>query len=173
MPLLSRPDDKALTVESARARTSSYIYGNILMLAATLGVTLTDITHGAAVITVLGTAVTTFLAHVLSHIVSHRIGHEDDDDARETVREILRDAWPIVTSGLVPVVLLAVAWLGWIPASVAQNVAAIVLIVRIGLVGLLIQRLSGRKASFVAFWSGVGIAVLALLIVAAKLLFTH
>lgn len=173
MPLLSRPDDRALTVESARARTSSYIYGNILVLAATLGVTSSDISHGAAVVTVLATAVTTFLAHVLSHVVGHRIGREGDADARESVREILRDAVPIVTSGLVPVVLLLVAWLGWIPTSLAQNVAAVVLIVRIGLVGLLVQRLSGRKASFLALWSGVGVAVLALLIVAAKLVFTH
>jgi Na+-driven multidrug efflux pump len=173
MPLLSRPDDRALTVESARARTSSYIYGNILMLAATVGVSSSDISHGAAVVTVLGTAVTTFLAHVLSHVVSRRIGNEDSEDASESVREILRDAMPIVTSGLVPVVLLGAAWLGWIPESAAQVASSIVLIVRIGIVGLLIQRLSGRKASFVALWSGVGIAVLALLIVVLKLEFTH
>lgn len=181
MPLLTRPDDKQLTVESARARTSSYIYGNILVLAATLGVSVSSIEHGAAVITVLGTAVTTFLAHVLSHIVSHRIGHEDDDrddpeaaaEARETAWEIVRDAWPIVTSGLIPVILLAAAWLGWLPAQVAQSVSAIVLIGRIALIGLIIQRLSGRKASFWAFWSGIGIAVLALAVVALKLALGH
>lgn len=176
MPLLSRPADRALTVEQARARTSSYIYGNIIMLASTVGVTTASVSHGGAAITALATAVTTFLAHVLAHLVGERIGHEDDGDrdaARESVVGILRDAWPIATSGVVPVVLLAAAWLGWLPETVAQTVASLVLIVRIALVGLIVQRLSGRPASRSAFWSGIGIAIVAAVIVALKVVFAH
>lgn len=175
MPLLARPVDRALTVEQARGRTSSYIYGNIIMLTVTVSLTATSISHGAAVVTVLATAVTTFLAHVLAHFVGHGIGREDtpEAEARESARDIVRDAWPIVTSGLVPTVLLAAAWSGWIPASVAQVAASVVLIVRIALVGLMVQRFSGRPASRSAFWSGIGIAVLAAVIVALKVVFAH
>lgn len=175
MPPLTRRADRALTVEQARGRTSSYIYGNIIMLTVTVSLSVTAISHGAAVVTALATAVTTFLAHVLSHVVGHSIGLGDtpEDEARESAREIVRDAWPIVTSGLVPVILLVVAWVGWIPAEVAQIAASVVLIVRIALVGLMIPRLSGRPASRSAFWSGIGIALIAAIIVALKVVFAH
>lgn len=173
MPLLTRSASAALDVEQARDRTSSYIYGNIIVLAATVEVTPHAVATGAALLVVAGTAVTTFLAHVLAHAVGHRIGHEDDADHHESVRHVLRNAVPIVTSGLVPLVLLAIAWPGWLDATVAQSVASLVLIVRIALVGLIVQRLSGRPASHGAFWSGIGIAVVAALIVAVKVVVAH
>ncbi|MEK6312629.1 MAG: hypothetical protein V4755_18190, partial [Curtobacterium sp.] len=65
-----RPDPRDLSVEHVRDRMSSYIYGNITVLSAAIAVGPTEIEHGAAVLTVLATAVLTYLAHVLAHLVA-------------------------------------------------------------------------------------------------------
>lgn len=173
MSFLQRPEGKELSVEQTRERLSSYVYGNIIMLTVTIGVTPSAVEHGSAVLTAVATALTTYLAHVLAHLVGHRIGHEADDDPRETVGGVLRGAWPIATSGLVPAVLLAVAWLGWLPATWALTAASIILVGRIAGVGLLVQRLSGSKPSILALWSGIVTALVALVIVVLKVVFTH
>jgi hypothetical protein len=174
-PRVTRPKPDALTIEQNRERMSSYIYGNILVLAAVIGVDDHAIEHGSALLAVLATGVTTFLAHIVSHIVAHAIGHDpdDDDEARETVRDIVRGATPIVTSSLIPAVVFAAAWLWWPPAPVAQIVASVVLLVRIGFVGFYIQRLSGHRPSFLGLWSGIVLAGIAFVIVILKVTFTH
>ncbi len=76
-----RPDPRALPVEQVRDRLSSYVYGNITVLAAAIAVDPDAIHHGTAVWAVLGTAVLTYAAHVLAHLVAHGIG---DDGPRTT-----------------------------------------------------------------------------------------
>jgi hypothetical protein len=167
-----RPED--LPVEHVRDRMSSYIYGNITVLAVAIAVSPDQIDHGAAVLTVLATAVLTYLAHVLAHLVAHSIGDTGDDTARrESVAVITRNANPIATSGLIPAVLYAAAWIGWLPAEWAQIAAVVILVVRIGLVGVVLQRFRGRQPSFLGLWGGVLLAAVALAISVVKVVVTH
>ena len=155
---------------------SSYIYGNITVLSAAIAVGPAEIEHGAAVLTVLATAVLTYLAHVLAHLVAHGIGADrdaDDDVRRESAVVIARNANPIATSGLIPAVLYAAAWVGWLPAEWAQIAASVVLVVRIGMVGFFVQRFSGRKPSFLGLWGGIVLAAVALVISLVKVWLTH
>jgi len=168
------PDPATFPVERLRDRMSSYIYGNITVLAVAIAASPEQIEHGAAVLTVLATAVLTYLAHVLSHVVAHAVGDTgDDEEHRETVGAILRDANPIATSGLIPAVLYAAAWVGWLPAQWAQTAAIVILVVRIGLVGVFLQRFSGRRPSFLGLWGGIVLAAVAFAIGAVKVLLTH
>jgi hypothetical protein len=169
-----RPRPEDLPVEHVRDRMSSYIYGNITVLAVAIAVSPEQIEHGAAVLTVLATAVLTYLAHVLAHLVAHSIGATGDEDARrETVAVITRNANPIATSGLIPAVLYAVAWLDWLPAEWAQIAAVVILVVRIGLVGVFLQRYSGKQPSFLGLWGGIVLAAVALAISLVKVVATH
>jgi len=153
---------------------SSYIYGNITVLAVAIAVDPEQIRHGAAVLTVLATAVLTYLAHVLSHIVAHGFGDDGDDaEHRETVSAIVRNANPIATSGLIPAVLYAAAWIGWLPAEWAQIAATAILVVRIGMVGVFMQRFSGEKPSFIGLWGGIVLAAVAFVIGFVKVVLTH
>ena len=170
-----RPDPADLPVGQLRDRMSSYVYGNITVLAAAIAVNPDAIHHGAAVLAVLATAVLTYLAHVLAHLVAHGIGDDaaSDDDRRESAVTIARNANPIATSGLIPAVLYAVAWAGWLPAPWAQTAALVILAVRLGLVGVFMQRFSGRRPTFAGLWGGIALAVVAFVIGAAKVLLTH
>ena len=56
-----------LPVERVRSRVSAYVYGNILVLAAILATSPENIAHWTAVIFVVATTATTFLAHVVAH----------------------------------------------------------------------------------------------------------
>lgn len=169
-----RPDPSTFPVERLRDRLSSYIYGNITVLAVAIAVDPEAIRHGSAVLTVLATAVLTYLAHVLSHLVAHAVGDSGDDaEHRETFGAIVRDANPIATSGLIPAVLYAAAWVGWLPAPWAQTAAIVILVVRIGLVGVFLQRFSGRRPSFLGLWGGVVLAAVAFAIGLVKVVLTH
>jgi hypothetical protein len=168
----ARPAD--LPVGYLRDRLSSYIYGNITVLAVAIAVTPEDIRHGSAVLTVLATAVLTFAAHVLSHLVAHSIGATgDDDEHREAVVTTLRGATPIATSGLIPAVLYAGAWVGLLPSEWAQIAATVILVVRIGLIGVVLQRFSGRRPSFLGLWGGIVLAAVAFVIALVKVVSTH
>lgn len=170
------PDPSDLPLDQVRDRLSSYVYGNITVLAAAIAVDPDAIRHGSAVWAVLGTAVLTYLAHVLSHLVAHGIGTDgdaSDDDRRESVATIARNANPIATSGLIPAVLYAAAWAGWPDAQVAQTAALVILVVRIGLVGVFVQRFSGRRPTFLGLWGGVVLAAAAFVIGVVKVVLTH
>ncbi|WP_420366432.1 hypothetical protein AAEP80_06585 [Curtobacterium sp. L3-7] len=170
-----RPDPGAFPVEQMRDRMSSYIYGNITVLAAAIAVDPAAIHHGSAVWAVLATAVLTYLAHVLSHLVAHGIGDDetDDDARRESVVTIVRNANPIATSGLIPAVLYAAAWVGWIPSPWAQTAALVILVVRIGMVGVFMQRFSGKRPTFLGLWGGIVLAAVAFVIGLVKVVLTH
>jgi hypothetical protein len=170
-----RPDRRDLPIEQMRDRMSSYVYGNITVLAAAIAVDPAAIHHGSAVWAVLGTAVLTYLAHVLSHLVAHGLGDDDasDDVRRESVITIVRNANPIATSGLIPAVLYAVAWIGWLPASWAQTAALVILVVRIGMVGVFMQRFSGKRPTFLGLWGGIVLAAVAFVIGVVKVVLTH
>jgi hypothetical protein len=171
-----RPDPRDLPLEHARDRMSSYIYGNITVLAAAIAVDPEAIRHGSAVWAVLATAVLTYLAHVLSHLVAHGLGadrSESDDVRRESAVTIVRNANPIATSGLIPAVLYAVAWIGWVPEQWAQTAALVILVVRIGMVGVFVQRFSGQRPSFLGLWGGVVLAAVAFVIGLVKVVLTH
>lgn len=150
---------------------SSYVYGNITVLAATIAVTPDAVRHGGAIAAVLATALTTYVAHVLSHLVGHSIG--SDGDQRAAVGIVLRNANPIITSAGIPVVLYAAASIGWIGPEWAQIAASVVLVVRIGMVGFFLQRFSGKRASFLGLWGGIVLAAVALVIALVKVVLTH
>lgn len=170
-----RPHD--MPIGSAREWLASYVYGNITLLSAAIAVGPEQIRHGAAVGAVLATGVLTFLAHVLSHFVASGLERGVDEPARgsrgEAVRGVLRTARPIATSAVIPAVLYAAAWLGWLPTLWMQTAAIVVLAVRIGLVGVFLRRFSGEVLTVRALWSGAALATVAFGIGFMKLMLTH
>lgn len=166
-----------MPVREMREWLSSYIYGNITVLSAAIAVGPEQIRHGAAVWAVLATGLLAFLAHVLAHVVAQGFGDTDAElhpaARRAATAEVISTARPIATSALIPAALYAIAWLGWLPPSWMQAAAVIVLAVRIGFVGLFMERYSGKPLTLGALWSGIALAVVAVGIGIAKVLLTH
>jgi hypothetical protein len=89
----------------------AYVYGNIFVLAALVAISPESIANWTGVVIVVATAATTFLAHVVAHNIGQAIGRSDDD-ARLHLAQETRDAVPIMSSGAIPAVLLALGAVG-------------------------------------------------------------
>lgn len=171
--LFNRPsltDEGQLTPEHAASRISAYIYGNILVLAALIPVTHSQDTLGIAVI--IGAATSTYLAHVFAESVgqSLRIGRTLSNIER--IRE-LRDALPVLTSAIVPSVILCSALAGWLEPTTAQLIAEIVMIARIGSISYVISRLRREKVTSATHFAALALAVTGAVVVVIKVVLMH
>ena len=150
---------------------SAYIYGNILVLAAVVGVGAEAIEDGRAVLLVLGTTVTTYLAHVYAEAIAHSL--TSTDSSHRDFSHELRDAVPIVSSGTVPVISLVLGYLGYLTSAWAQAIAGGVIVLRIASVGIWIERLHGDRPSLRMLLSGIAAAAVCAVIVLLKVLVGH
>ncbi|RFA18009.1 hypothetical protein B7R25_15270 [Subtercola boreus] len=161
-----------MSLPSIRSRVAAYLYGNILVLAAVVAVSDDAILHGEAVVVVAATTVTTFLAHVVSHGIGQQIGRSDAEVKLHLSTE-LRDALPILSSGVLPVIVLVLGALGVLPPFLAQLVAGGILVVRIALTGIEVERLSDNRSPAGVLWAGFALAAVSIVIVTLKVVFTH
>ncbi|MDR6319665.1 hypothetical protein [Actinoplanes couchii] len=131
--------DPSLPREQAAARISAYVYGNIITFATIVPFTADTVRHGHAALVVLGVAASTYIAHVFAELVGHR-AHDRPPAPGGFVRG-LRDALPIFSSALVPALFLLAGSRGSIEAGAAVTASEIYLLIRMSLVGLIIERL--------------------------------
>lgn len=156
--------------EHAAGRISAYIYGNILVLAALIPVTQSQETLGIAI--VLGTAISTFLAHIFAESVGQSLRAGRQLSRQERLAE-LRDSVPILTSAFLPVAILVTAVVGWLEPRTAQLIAEFVMVARIGTISYVIRRVRGENVTGYTHLAAITLAVVATVIVAVKLLLTH
>jgi hypothetical protein len=152
----------------AARRMSAYVYGNVLVLAAVVAATSDAIEDGKAVLIVLGTTVSTYLAHIYSEALAHGV---TDTGEPEHFSEELRDAVPILSSGGVPIVALLACWLDLLPAGVSQIIAGGVIVVRLASVGVWVERLHGNRPSWRMITIGLVSAAFCAVIVFIKVFF--
>ncbi len=161
-----------LTIERLRLRLAAYVYGNILVLAAVVIATGNSIAGGEAALLVTVTTLTTYFAHILAHGVGQQLGRGLHSIRPQIVHEIF-DAMPILFSGLVPALVLFAAGFDIVPTQLAQAAAAVWVVGRIALIGFIIERLSGRRATWRTLSGGVVLAIACGVIVVLKVLFAH
>ena len=167
-----RADHADLAPHDSASRISAYVYGNVLILAALVALSAGDLTSGRGAIIILGTGITTYLAHLLAESVGHRAHRARRASTADVIAE-LRNAMPIVSSTAAPALFLASAWLGWITPLVALSGAVIVTVGRMAFLGGVLARLRGEKSSLRVLLGGVALAVLCAVIAAVKMLLTH
>ncbi|MBB5628061.1 hypothetical protein [Sphaerisporangium krabiense] len=163
---------KALPREQAAARISAYVYGNIIIFAAIVPMTRDDVAHGHALQLVSGVAFSTFLAHVFAELIGHN-ARSDDTPTRAVIRHELRDAGPIATTAFVPCLLMAAAWAGWLPGMTAIVASDVYLLLRLALVGLIVERLRSSRASARTLLAGPALAAVAAAIALLKVTVGH
>jgi len=149
----------------------AYIYGNILVLAAILATSPESIAHWTAVIFVVATTATTFLAHVVAHRIGQAIGRTDDEALRVHLAQEARDAVPIMTAGTGPAVLLAAV--GWLPPGLALLLAVAYVVLRLAGMRIIVRRISGYSSPRAGRWSGFVLAGISVVIAALKDILTH
>lgn len=167
-----RRTGELISVDDAATRIAAYVYGNVAVLAALATVTQEEARTGSAALLVIGVAVSTFLAHSLAHGISRRL-HADAPLTASDVGHELRDCVPILTSALLPALLLVLAWLTSVPAVWAQVLAGLWLVARLALVGSLVARYRGAPTSWRIVLSGLVLAVLGGAVTLAKVTLGH
>jgi len=153
-----------LPLEDAKHRTTAFVYGNVVVLAALVEVSLHEIT-GRSVVVVLGTAVSTFLVHLFANVLT-------TSWTWPSMRREARNSSPILTSGLLPAALLLTTILFGAPSSVTVAVAQAVVIVQIALTGLVVARFRTEPTSSSTVIAGVALALLGMIVVVTKVVLT-
>lgn len=153
-----------LEAHEASRRLSAYVYGNILILAALVPFQEeTDARH--AMVVVIGTALCTFIAHAFSEYLG--------GDGSVHPRALVRESMPILTTALVPLLLLWLSQATRLQMSTALLIAEIVIIGRIASTGMVAARLRNEKSRWRVLLAGVVVAVVAFGIVLLKVTLTH
>jgi hypothetical protein len=144
------------------------------VLAAIAGASPHYVEDGYAVVLVLATTGTTYLAHVVAHLVGGAIGADRvRERARTETAADLRDALPILSSGSLPAAILLVAWLAALDPDVMVPLAAATVVLRLAGTGVLVARLSGLPPSGRQLWAGFVLAAVSVVIVVLKVTLTH
>lgn len=146
-----------LSREHAASRITAYVYGTTVTLAAIIPLSRENAERGLSALIVVGTALTTYLAHVLGDLAGHRARTDVPLDAA-VLRGEFRDSLPILSSGLVPAAILGLAWAGEIPGLAAQLVAEAYVVFRLARMGFVIERLRGERPSARTFLVSFGLA---------------
>lgn len=161
-----------LSRAEAASRITAFVYGNILVIAALVALHPDDLNGPKGVSYVVGTAVSTFLAHFIAESVGYRVRTDSQPHRSEVVHE-LRDAMPIISSATLPAVLMVTALLGWLNTSTALQLAILATVGRLGLLVWVVSRLRGEQPSWRTFRSGLLLAVVCLIVAALKWWLTH
>ncbi|MGC4935892.1 hypothetical protein ACLQ3C_19680 [Gordonia sp. DT30] len=173
-----------LPAHRAASRLSAYVYGNILVLAAVVVASGESIYDGHAGLIVVGTGVTTYIAHVFADLLAranipeahraddHHGRHAGDDAHRQAARrevfEELRDAVPIASSAIWPAIVLVLGYHGLIPTDAAQLIAGGIIVLRIASIQIVTERVRGNRLDLGMVIAGLVAAGLAGVIVVLK-----
>ena len=173
-PVAADPDDSndrrwyqrrtPLEAHEASRRLSAYVYGNILILAALVPFQ-EDTDARRAMVVVIGTALSTFIAHAFSEYLG--------GDGSVRPRALFRESMPILTTALVPLLLLWLSQVTRLQMSTALLVAEIVIVGRIASTGMVAARLRDEKSRLRVLLAGVVVAAVAFGIVSLKVALTH
>src|SRR4051794_9552661 len=141
------------------------VYGSVLVATVAGALLHTDESAGQLTLTLAGSMVIFWLAHVWSETLGERVagGRRFDTDR---IRHIGRAEWPLVEAGLVPTLLLALAWIGPWSGHTGIKLALAAAVVQLVAWGFTAAYRTGRDwhgAVFVGAGDGVlGIAIVAL-----------
>lgn len=164
--------DPSLSREQAAARISAYVYGNIIVFATMVPLSAADLSHGHGALLVLGVSASTYLAHVFADVVGFRVRVGKDLSRAQLWHEI-RDALPVLTSGLVPVILLLLGGWHWLPERAVILGSEVYLLLRMALIGLLVERLQAERSSGRTLAAGLMLAVAAACVAFVKAALGH
>lgn len=161
---------KPLSRHDAASRISAYIYGNILVLTALVSVPIEDLFLGGAVVA--GTAVSTFVAHAFAEAVGDSVREDTELTSEERWAEV-RNSVPILSSAVLPSLILLAGLVGWLEQRTAQILAEIAILVRIGGIVFVIGRLRGERPNRATIIAAGVLTVAAVIVVVLKVALTH
>ena len=169
---LGGPSERPLAPEHAARRVAAFVYGNILVLTALVTLDPEDLYGPRAVAYVVGTGVSTFVAHVIAELVGFQV-RTKEPIVREVVRQELRNSVPIISATTVPALLTGAALLGWLDPGTALPLAIAVTVIRLAALGWVVGHLRRQRPSMRTFLFGVLLAITCSVAAVLKWWLTH
>jgi len=166
------PRRTPLDLEDATQRTTAYVYGNLLVLAAILAVTKEEVASGRAFWIVLGTAVSTFVAHVFAEVMGAQVRSTGPPTIRGLIK-LARESLPVLTSGLLPAAILLLGYWEVLTTGPALTIAEAIVLIRIAGTGIIVARLRNERSSLRLLLVGVAVAGVGLSVSLLKVYLTH
>ena len=151
---------------------SAYLYGDVLVLAALVALRPADLTGTTGLAYVLGTALSTYAAHVLAEAVGLSIRGAPGVSSAE-LRHELRDALPIASAASGPALLMVATLLDWWTPGTALTLAVAVTAARLAVLGWVIGYLRGEPPSPRTFLAGIVLALTGATVAVLKWWLTH
>ena len=161
----------SLSPEDAGTRISAYVYGNMVVLAVLASLSQDAMTSGHAALVVAGVAASTFLAHAVADGIGRRLRSPHRLTTSQLVSE-LQDSVPVLSAAILPVLLAFTAWSS-IPGVLAQGIAGLYLVIRLGLIGARVARHRGVPSSRRTVLAGLTLAALGAMITVIKVTVGH
>jgi hypothetical protein len=119
-----------VTTERREYDFGSAVYGSILV-AALVGAMFEESADARSMtLSLLGSIVILWIAHVWSAVIGERVAEGRMFQSAE-IRSIAVREWPLVEAGLVPGVLLAIAWIGWCSRDAGAVLALVAAVVQL------------------------------------------
>jgi hypothetical protein len=169
-PLLARKHP--LATEVAADRTTAYVYGNVLVLAAMVALVPADAATSHAVLIVIGTAISTFVAHVFADAMGAQVRRTEAPTIGSALGSA-RESFPILTSGVLPSVILLLGLWDLLDTALALTLAELIVLFRIASTGVVVARLRNERSSLKIIGIGIGAAVVGGLVSLLKVYLTH
>jgi hypothetical protein len=160
-------DPPVLTPAEASGRITAYVYGNLVVLGATLALIPSTAASTQGALTIFAAALSTFVAHAFADMLGRRVGHGHRSVVHAAIAAA-RGSLPIMTAAIVPIGILAAgAWMNWSDAPM-RLAAELFICVRVGMIGATAERFRGRPSSRRFVLVGLAIAIAAALVSLAK-----
>lgn len=137
-----------------------------------LAVTTADVATSQAFWIVLGTAISTFVAHVFAEVMGSQVRSTGPPSWRELLK-LARESLPVLTSGVIPAAVLLLGYLGVLSAGPALTIAEAVVLIRIAATGIIVARLRNERSSLRLLLIGVAVAGVGLAVSLLKVYLTH
>jgi hypothetical protein len=169
---LGGPQGRPLAAEDAARRVAAFIYGNILILTALVVLDPADLSGPKALAYVLGTGISTFVAHVIAESIAFQVRTMEPIVGKVVVHE-LRNSVPILSAMTIPTLLTSASLLGWLDPDAALPIAISWIVLRMAALGWVVGHLRRERASARTFRFGVLLALMCLGAAALKWWLTH
>lgn len=161
-----------LDLHDAAHRTSAFIYGNILVLAALIVISPEQIETGYALPVVLGTGLSTYLAHCVAEQQEIHVLHGRKVNPR-VLKRAFRNALPVLSSTAIPTVILSLGYWKLTSVDTAWTLANTLIIIRLLFNGIIVARYREEKITLRAILSGLVLAIAATAVALLKGYLTH
>lgn len=166
------PKTKGPSIHDAGQRVSAYTYGNILALGALVLIKPEHIDSGYAIIVLLATGFTTYLAHLIAEEQENRVQLGGQVTFQE-LKQGMRNALPVVSSTFAPAIFLILGSQGIIRPDLAWELALATLVARLFFIGFVIAHYRKEPITFRTVFKGLVIAAAGLTVAVLKALLTH